>query len=39
MDQEGNFYTAEVNARRFQKYRPRRGANPAFQVAPTRIRR
>ena len=31
-DQEGNFYVAEVNNGRVQKYRPRPGANPAFQV-------
>jgi len=29
-DQEGNFYTAEVDSGRAQKYRPRPGANPAF---------
>jgi hypothetical protein len=31
-DQEGNFYVAEVNNGRVQKYRPRPGANPAFMV-------
>ena len=31
-DQEGNFYVAEVNNGRIQKYRPRAGANPAFVV-------
>ena len=31
-DQEGNFYVAEVNNGRVQKYRPRKGANPAFMV-------
>ncbi len=31
-DQEGNFYVAEVNNGRVQKYRPRAGANPAFMV-------
>ncbi len=31
-DQEGNLYTAEVNAGRFQKFRPRPGANPAYLV-------
>jgi peptidylamidoglycolate lyase len=31
-DQEGNFYVAEVNNGRIQKYRPRQGANPAFLV-------
>jgi DNA-binding beta-propeller fold protein YncE len=30
VDQEGNFYTAEVDSGRAQKYRPRPGANPAF---------
>jgi hypothetical protein len=32
-DQEGNLYTAEVNAGRFQKFVPRAGANPNFLVA------
>jgi len=32
VDQEGNFYTAEVDSGRAQKYRPRPGANPAFLV-------
>ena len=31
-DQEGNLYTAEVNAGRFQKFTPRAGANPAYMV-------
>jgi hypothetical protein len=31
-DQEGNFYVAEVDSGRAQKYRPRPGANPAFLV-------
>ena len=31
-DQEGNFYVAEVNNGRIQKYRPRPGANPSFLV-------
>jgi hypothetical protein len=31
-DQEGNFYVAEVNNGRIQKYRPRQGANPGFLV-------
>ena len=31
-DQEGNLYTAEVNAGRFQKFTPRAGANPAYLV-------
>jgi hypothetical protein len=30
VDQEGNFYVAEVNNGRAQKFRPRVGANPAF---------
>ena len=34
VDQEGNFYVAEVNGGRFQKYRPRPGANPAYLLAP-----
>jgi len=29
-DQEGNFYVAEVDSGRAQKYRPRPGANPAM---------
>jgi sugar lactone lactonase YvrE len=32
VDQEGNFYVAEVDSGRAQKFRPRRGANPAFLV-------
>jgi peptidylamidoglycolate lyase len=31
-DQEGNFYVAEVDAGRFQKFRPRPGANPAYLI-------
>ncbi len=31
-DQEGNLYTAEVNAGRFQKFTQRAGANPAYLV-------
>jgi hypothetical protein len=31
-DQEGNFYVAEVDTGRAQKFRPRPGANPAFLV-------
>jgi DNA-binding beta-propeller fold protein YncE len=31
-DQEGNLYTAEVNAGRFQKFTPRQGANPDYLV-------
>lgn len=32
VDQDNNFYVAEVNAGRFQKYRPRPGVNPDFLV-------
>ena len=32
-DQEGNVYVAEVDARRFQKFRPRAGAHPATLIA------
>jgi sugar lactone lactonase YvrE len=32
VDQEGNFYTAEVDSGRAQKFKPRAGANPAFLV-------
>ena len=32
VDQEGNFYVAEVDSGRAQKFRPRPGANPAFVV-------
>ncbi len=32
VDQAGNFYGAEVDSGRAQKYRPRPGANPAFLV-------
>jgi NHL repeat len=32
VDQEGNFYVAEVDSGRVQKFRPRAGANPAFLV-------
>jgi len=31
-DQDGNFYVAEVDSGRAQKYKPRPGANPAFLV-------
>jgi hypothetical protein len=31
-DQEGNLYVAEVDAGRFQKFRPRKGANPAYLI-------
>jgi DNA-binding beta-propeller fold protein YncE len=33
VDQEGNFYVAEVDSGRVQKFRPRQGANPAQLVA------
>jgi sugar lactone lactonase YvrE len=33
VDQEGNFYVAEVDSGRVQKFRPRQGANPDFMVA------
>jgi DNA-binding beta-propeller fold protein YncE len=32
VDQEGNLYVAEVDAGRFQKFRPRAGANPAALI-------
>jgi hypothetical protein len=32
VDQEGNLYLAEVNNGRAQKFRPRKGANPAYLV-------
>jgi hypothetical protein len=32
-DQEGNLYVAEVDSGRFQKFRPRPGANPATLIA------
>jgi DNA-binding beta-propeller fold protein YncE len=32
VDQDGNFYVAEVDSGRVQKFRPRPGANPAFLV-------
>ena len=32
VDQEGNFYTAEVDSGRVQKFRPRQGATPALLV-------
>jgi len=31
-DQEGNFYAAEVDSGRVQKFRPRTGANPEYLV-------
>lgn len=33
VDQEGNFYTAEVDSGRVQKFKPRAGANQAFMVS------
>src|SRR5579864_4426840 len=33
VDQDGNFYTAEVDSGRVQKFRPKTGANPAFLVS------
>ena len=35
IDSDGNFYTAEVDSGRAQKYRPRAGANPAFLLTKT----
>jgi hypothetical protein len=32
VDQEGNLYVAEVGGGRLQKFRPRKGANPAYLV-------
>ena len=32
-DQEGNLYVAEVDGGRFQKFRPRAGANPAYLIS------
>jgi len=33
VDQDGNFYVAEVDSGRAQKFRPRPGANPAYLVS------
>jgi sugar lactone lactonase YvrE len=33
VDQDGNFYTAEVDNGRAQKFTPRPGANPAYLVS------
>jgi hypothetical protein len=33
VDQDGNFYTAEVDNGRVQKFAPKAGANPDFLVA------
>ena len=32
-DQEGNFYVAQVDNGCVQKFKPRRGANPAYPVS------
>jgi len=32
VDQDGNFYVAEVDSGRVQKFRPRPGANPQYLV-------
>ena len=38
VDQEGNFYVAEVDVGSVQKFRPRAGANPAYLVSkPARL--
>jgi hypothetical protein len=38
VDEEGNLYTAEVSNGKFQKFRPRKGANPEFLVGkPLRV--
>ena len=34
VDSEGNFYTAEVDSGRVQKFRPQQGANPSYLVSP-----
>jgi DNA-binding beta-propeller fold protein YncE len=33
VDQDGNFYVAEVDSGRVQKFIPRKGANPSFLVS------
>jgi sugar lactone lactonase YvrE len=33
VDQDGNFYTAEVDNGRAQKFAPRAGANPAYLIS------
>ena len=38
VDQEGNFYVAEVDSGRVQKFRPRAGANPAYPGGQARVR-
>jgi hypothetical protein len=38
VDEQGNFYIAEVNAGVAQKLRPRPGANPAFLIGPPPVR-
>ena len=37
VDQEGNFYVAEVDSGRVQKFRPRQGANPAAAGQQARL--
>ena len=32
VDPDGNLYLAEVNSGRLEKFRPRKGANPALLV-------
>jgi peptidylamidoglycolate lyase len=39
VDQEGNFYVAEVDTGRVQKFRPRPDANPRFVMAPSTLPR
>ena len=34
VDQEGNFYVAEVDNGRAQKFIPKKGANPAMLIGP-----
>jgi hypothetical protein len=34
VDSEGNFYTAEVDTGRVQKFRPLTDANPRYLVSP-----
>jgi sugar lactone lactonase YvrE len=33
VDQDGNFYVAEVDSGRAQKFTPRKGVNPEFLVS------
>ena len=37
VDSEGNFYTAEVDTGRVQKFRPLPAANRRYLVAPARL--